>query len=247
MRPNSKSPNSVHPAPHDSFVVHTFYRRPLYARPLVWFSLGAVASAMWIHHRHRDFLQADHAGNSYLAHCERAWGCQSQRRALEGAAYAGWRGDLGAEREGGAQQERTREWGWGWRNGWPERAAGYGEGRFGSRAGLAMADTRPFSPPPPPPPPPQTTPVVPPAPPVPAPLTHPGSSWDSSARDLRELGSPASEPVADISEATVDSMIASLQSLKARIAEKKAQQENQGTETVSPPPPTAPESPRRLV
>ncbi|KAI0058947.1 hypothetical protein BV25DRAFT_1829504 [Artomyces pyxidatus] len=70
-------------------------------------------------------------------------------------------------------------------------------------------------------------------------------AWDAERERVKELGRYAGETVSGMSEATIDSMLAALQNLKSRLADRRDQQASS-----PPPPPPTPkveEPPRRWV
>ncbi|THH12820.1 hypothetical protein EW146_g7332 [Bondarzewia mesenterica] len=71
-----------------------------------------------------------------------------------------------------------------------------------------------------------------------------GHTWDGEREKVKELGRYAGETMSELSEATLDSMLAGLQGLKARLAEHRADQQQQTEQDASEP---ASELPRHLV
>ncbi|KAI0923839.1 hypothetical protein AcW1_006686 [Taiwanofungus camphoratus] len=196
--------------------IHPFYerfaRRRCGAR-LFWFVAGAATAGFWI--------KSHQAHEWRERYCQRA--CIPQQAytvpnalppvsATSPSVNEGSTPDVSADANvnaptnqasGGALEQRGRTWGWGWGCG---SNSGFGptmgldRGRGSDRA-QQMSHT----------------------PPTPMPTDR----WEEEKHRMQAIGKQATDTVSDLSEATLETLLSTVQALKAKLAESRAQRDEQ--------------------
>ncbi|EIM86869.1 uncharacterized protein STEHIDRAFT_111279 [Stereum hirsutum FP-91666 SS1] len=205
--------------PHMGY--HHYYRggrgRPL---RLFWFAIGAVSAVAWINHREKKAITAANSNGS-------PWEAQPQ-------GGQGWGHGFGH----GHGHGRGRKW---------DREEADSGSRMDYGGQRPMESSGPVAAPAPAPS--HQAPVAPApvAPPMQSEAIQPQADqrWVDDREKVKEIARQASETMSELSEATLDSMLAGLQSLKNRMAERRATQEQQTPQeqqpaAQSPPPPPTP-------
>ncbi|KZT10082.1 uncharacterized protein LAESUDRAFT_810363 [Laetiporus sulphureus 93-53] len=189
---------------------------------LFWFVVGAASASFWI--------KTHQAADWKDRHCWRA--CISQKAypppgenaaatmdTERRRAWGGWhqhdgpwgRKDGLADNANGTDGERRRGWG-GWHHHhdgpWGRKDAPAAGPTQDAQQATLPAQSPPLIQPPHVPPPPM-----------------PSDRWDEDRQRIQALGKQATDTISELSEATLDSVLATVQNLKMKLAENRAQRE----------------------